>query len=483
MKRATLKKALHSYTECRSLLAKDPKAIEEVVKAFLENIEAQQDLNAFVEVYKEEAQISAQALAQQYPAKAKELQGMVVGIKDLFCYGEHHVEAASQILKGFKSHITATPVARLQEAGAILIGRQNCDEFGMGSSNENSIHGWAKNPIDKERSPGGSSGGSAAAVRAGMCHVSLGTDTGGSCLQPAAFCGVIGLRPTYARSSRWGMIAHSSSFDTPGLIFNEVADGAAALKAISGKDEKDNTSSSHPVPDYPNLCGWDATKKCKIAYFREALDNPGIQPEVKEATLNLLERLKAAGHEVKALDFPMLAYAVPTYYVLTSAEATANLARYDGVRYGFRAEGKTFEEMITKTRTLGFGDEVKRRLILGTFALSSNQHNHETIYQRAQKVRLLKRNAMQKILADHDYIISPTTPTTAFLSGKTKQNPATAYLADLYTVTPAIVGMPAISIPNGTDTKGLPIGALIMTRPFQEQKLFSLAEYLLNKWQ
>ena len=480
MKKDSFAQALRSYTQCRSLLVQQgPYVMKEIVAAFLAQIEKQGDINAFVRVYKEEVQQKAEVIAIGDPKDLGFLEGMVVGIKDLFSYVGHPLQASSKILEGFVSQITATSVERLRQAGAIIIGHQNCDEFGMGSSNENTIYGWVKNPVDKRRSAGGSSGGSAAAVRAQMCHVSLGTDTGGSIQQPAAFTGVVGLRPTYSRISRYGVIAHASSFDTVGIMANNIPDCAAALQVMAGKDEKDNTSSSCPVPAYTNLLAWDPTKRCNIAYFKEAVEHPSIQPEVKAQTLALLARLEAAGHHVACIDFPLLSYALPTYYILTSAEATANLARYDGVRYGFRAEGKDFEEMITRTRTLGFGEEVKRRLVLGALVLTSD--HYDSTYQRAQKVRSLIQAFIHKTLSSYDHIITPTTPTTAFFTGHAKQDAATEYLADLYTVTPAIAGVPAISIPNGEDQQQLPIGVQVMGRPFQEQALLAFSQYLLEE--
>jgi len=307
----------------------------------------------------------------------------------------------------------------------------------------------------------------------------LGTDTGGSVRQPAALCGLVGLKPTYSRIPRDGVVAYSSSFDTVGILSRTVEDCAMTLQVLAGEGARDNTSAKCPVPDYRKALQWKG-KQVKIAVLKDTLTHPALQPDIKQATTALLDKLKAKGHEVALLDFPLLAYALPTYYVLTTAEASANLARYDGVRYGLRAKNViSFDDMLVKTRTAGFGKEVKRRLLLGSFVLSANYY--DSYYTKAQKVRRLIRDALVKILAQYDFILCPTTPTTAFLHGSTQQDPITQYLADLYTVPASVAGLPAISIPNGESASGLPIGVQLIGGAFKEADLLAFAAYLLGE--
>ena len=473
-------KACRTYAKCRDWIMQSPERLRAVLAEFLGKIEREAELNAFVRVYEEEANARVEELVKSLQqGNVRPLTGMMVGIKDLFCYKDHPVQASSAILKGFISQISATAVERLQAAGAVILGHQNSDEFGMGSANENSIYGRVANPIDKTRTAGGSSGGSAAAVAGGQCHVALGTDTGGSVRQPAALCGLVGLKPTYSRIPRDGVVAYSSSFDTVGIFSHTVEDCATTLQVLAGAGERDNTSAKCAVPAYREALKWKG-KQVKVALLKETLTHPALQPEIKAATVALLDKLKEKGHEVAVLDFPLLAYALPTYYVLTTAEASANLARYDGVRYGPRAkDGTSFDDMLVKTRTAGFGKEVKRRLLLGSFVLSADYF--DSYYTKAQKVRRLIRDALVKILAQYEFIICPTTPTTAFSHGSTNKDPLTQYLADLYTVPASVAGLPAISIPNGTDANGLPIGVQLMGRAFKEEDLLAFAAYLLGE--
>ena len=473
-------KGCETYAQCRDWMVEAPARLQAVLTAFLDKIKKGADLNAFVRVYEEEARTRVEELVKNVQqGDVKPLTGMMVGIKDLFCYKDHLVQASSAILKGFVSQISATAVERLQAAGAVILGHQNSDEFGMGSANENSVYGRVANPIDKTRTAGGSSGGSAAAVAAGMCHTALGTDTGGSVRQPAALCGLVGLKPTYSRIPRDGVVAYSSSFDTVGIFARTVEDCATTLQVLAGAGPRDNTSAKCPVPDYRKALQWKG-KQVKLALLKDTLTHPALQPEIKAATTALLDKLKAKGHEVASLDFPLLAYALPTYYVLTTAEASANLARYDGVRYGPRAKNVTsFDDMLVKTRTAGFGKEVKRRLLLGSFVLSADYC--DSYYTKAQRVRRLIRDALVKILAQYDFIICPTTPTTAFLHGSTHKDPITQYLADLYTVPASVAGLPAISIPNGESASGLPIGVQLMGGAFKEEDLLAFAAYLLGE--
>jgi aspartyl-tRNA(Asn)/glutamyl-tRNA(Gln) amidotransferase subunit A len=432
------------------------------------------ELNAFIEIYEADA-VAAALATDELIAKGefKKLTGVVIGIKDLLCYKNHHSTGGSNILKGFKSLYTATAVQRLIDEGAIIIGRQNCDEFGMGSSNENSAYGPTRNAVNILKVTGGSSGGSAVAVQSGMCHVSIGTDTGGSVRQPAGFCNVVGMKPTYSRVSRWGLKAYASSFDTIGPIAKSVADAALITQIMAGYDENDATSSNKPVADY--YTHKNENQKYKIAYFRDAIENEGLNAEVKNATLNRLELLKQSGHEVEAVEFPLMKHFLPTYYILTTAEASSNLSRYDGVRYGYRSDNTSdLISLYKKSRAEGFGKEVKNRILLGTFVLSASYY--DAYYTKAQKVRRLIKMETDALFEKYDFLVFPTAPTTAFDLQKKSDNPIEEYLADLYTVQANVVGNPAISIPNGIDKNGMPIGFQIMGNSFEEAKLFDFAK-------
>lgn len=451
-----------------------------LVELYLANIkEKNNELNAFIEVYETEALALAKIADNEVlNGNIKPLTGVVIGIKDLLCYKNHNSTGGSKILKGFKSLFTATAVQRLIDAGAIIIGRQNCDEFGMGSANENSAYGPTKNAADHSKVTGGSSGGSAVAVQANFCHVSIGTDTGGSVRQPAGFCGVVGFKPTYSRVSRWGLKAYASSFDTIGPITKSVEDAALITEIMAGFDENDATSSKKIVPKYSNAIL--ENKKYKIAYFKDAIESSGLNNEVKLATLNQIEQLKKNGHEVTAVDFPLMKHFLPTYYILTTAEASSNLSRYDGVRYGHRAKDtKNLIELYKKSRAEGFGTEVKNRIMLGTFVLSASYY--DAYYTKAQKVRRLIKEETDKIFEQFDFLIFPTAPTTAFELNKKSDNPIEEYLADLFTVQANVVGNPAISIPNGVDSNNMPIGFQIMAGGFEEEKLFQFSSQITSK--
>jgi aspartyl-tRNA(Asn)/glutamyl-tRNA(Gln) amidotransferase subunit A len=449
-----------------------------IVDQCLQNITQGAHLNAFLRTYAEEAKQQATAIDQKHLAThLPGLAGMIVGLKDLLSYKDHPIQAASNILKDFVSQFSATAVQRLVDKHAIIIGHQNCDQFGMGSSNENSAFGPVHNALDVTRVPGGSSGGSAVAVQAHMCHVSLGTDTGGSVRQPAAFCGLVGLKPTYSRISRHGLVAYASSFDTVGVFSKTIQACAAVLEIIAGPDEFDSTVSHRPVPAYTAQLQFDG--KAKIAYLPITLEHSGLQPAIRTQTQVALDKLRQAGHQVEAVDFPFLAYALPTYYILVNAEASSNLARFDGVRYGYRStEDATLADMYCKTRTRGFGQEVQRRILTGTFVLSADYY--DAWYVKAQQVRRLIKEKLEAILTAHDFIILPTTPTTAFKIGTRIQDPLTMYLGDLYTVLASLAGVPAISIPNGTDEKDLPIGLQVIAPAFEEAKLLAFAKYLAD---
>jgi aspartyl-tRNA(Asn)/glutamyl-tRNA(Gln) amidotransferase subunit A len=450
----------------------------DLVNFYLENIKKKEHLNAFVEVYADEALVRATDIDRKIAAgSAGLLAGMVVGLKDVLSHENHHLRGGSRILDTYVAQFNATAVQRLLDQDAIIIGRNNCDEFAMGSSNENSAFGSVLNDADNERVPGGSSGGSAVAVQADMCLVSIGSDTGGSVRQPAAFCGILGLKPTYSRISRHGLIAYGSSFDCIGIFSRNLHDMALVLEVMAGADEFDSTVSQEDVPSYSKNI--DDKKTYKIACISETLHADGLQPEIKEATLKSIEKLKNEGHTVEEVHFPLLEYILPTYYILTTAEASSNLSRYDGVRYGYRSpQGKSLEDMYKNTRSEGFGEEVKRRIMLGTFVLSASYY--DAYYTKAQKARRLIRDMTKKILETHDFIVLPVTPTTAFKLGEHSADPLEMYLADLFTVQASVSGLPAISIPNGLDKEGLPIGFQVMADDFQEEKLLAFSNSIIS---
>jgi len=396
----------------------------------------------------------------------------------VICYKDHPVTAASGILKDFTSIYSATAVERLIKEEAIIIGNLNCDEFAMGSTNENSTYGKVLNALDETRVPGGSSGGSAVAVQAGLCMVSLGSDTGGSVRQPADFCGIIGLKPTYGRISRYGLIAYASSFDQIGIFGNNVKDVALLLEVMAGPDEFDSTVSLKEVPAYTRQLSSD--KKYRFAYFKEALDHPGIDPEISKAIASKIEELKSQGHIAEKVDFDLLDYIVPAYYVLTTAEASSNLSRYDGIKFGYRTANPEIEltEFYKQTRSAGFGKEVKRRIMLGTFVLSAGYY--DAYFTRAQKVRKLLTDKIQLIFRDFDFILLPTSPVTAFKTGEKMDDPIAMYLADIYTVMANLVGVPAISIPLFKHSNGMPFGLQVMANRFDEVSLLQVSNKLLQ---
>jgi aspartyl-tRNA(Asn)/glutamyl-tRNA(Gln) amidotransferase subunit A len=465
-----------TYSSLRQALDQGRISCRQIVEFYLARIEEHSGLNAFLEVYSEEALLQADAVDKKInDGEAGELAGMVVGLKDVICHKDHGLQASSKILEGFKSQFTSPAVQSLIDADAIIIGRQNCDEFAMGSSNENSAFGPVKNGLDTERVPGGSSGGSAVAVQMNLCQVSLGSDTGGSVRQPAAFCGVVGLKPTYSRISRYGLIAYASSFDTIGIISKSVEDAALVLEYLAGADGMDSTASQEKVPSYSRELSISGKKK--IGLLRSAMNSEGVQAEVKEKTLELCDYLKSEGHEIIDLEAPFLDYALPTYYILTTAEASTNLSRYDGVRYGYRSpNGDNLEDMYKNTRTEGFGEEVKRRIMLGTFVLSAKYH--DAYFTKAQRVRRRIKEFLENQLKEVDFIINPTTPETAFKLGEKTDDVLSLYLADLFTVQASVAGLPAISIPVGKDNKGMPIGVQIMGNAFNETQLLAFSNYI-----
>jgi len=466
----------HSLEEVRADLLSSETTLVALVNYYLQRIETYQHLNVFLHVYADEALKRAEAIDAKLKAgTAGKLAGMVISIKDMICYKDHPVSASSKILKGFKSIYSSTVVERILAQDAIIIGHVNCDEFAMGASNETSHYGNVLNFADSSLVPGGSSGGSAVSVQADLCLASLGTDTGGSIRQPAAFCGLVGLKPTYGRVSRYGIIAYASSFDQVGPVTKNVKDAALILEVIAGKDEFDATLSSKAVSSFSNL---QAPKKnMRIAYITETIETEGIDPEIKAAMYNRVKALQADGHTVEPVSFPYLKYAVPTYYVLTTAEASSNLSRYDGVHFGYRSPNATDLESTYKlSRSEGFGEEVKRRIMLGTFVLSAGYY--DAYYAKAQKVRRIIQEKSNEILSNYDLIILPTTPTTAFKIGEKTSDPVQMYLADIFTVQAPLAGLPAISVPETTHSNGLSIGIQVIGKRFGEQELLDFAQYL-----
>lgn len=452
----------------------------QVVEYYLGRIRSTEHLNAFIEVYAGEAIAKAKQLDELRAAgkPTGKLHGVVTGLKDVIAYKEHQLTASSGILKGFSSIYSATVVERLLAEEAIIIGNLNCDEFAMGSTNENSVYGKVLNALDESKVPGGSSGGSAVAVQAGLCMVSLGSDTGGSVRQPADFCGIIGLKPTYGRISRYGLIAYASSFDQVGIFGNNIPDVAQVLEVIAGADEFDSTVSHKEVEAYTTSFATD--KKFRFAYFEEALNHPSLDPEISTAIKALAEKLTNEGHEVKPVQFDLLDYIVPAYYVLTTAEASSNLSRFDGVKFGHRTANKEAEltEFYELTRSEGFGKEVKRRIMLGTFVLSAGYY--DAYFTRAQKVRQLLCDKTKAVFNNYDFIIMPTSPTTAFSFGEKMDDPIAMYLADIYTVMANLVGVPAISLPLFKHSNGMPFGLQVMADRFQELPLLQVSAQLMN---
>ncbi len=467
-----------SLSEIQDKLSGGELSCVQLVEHYLKNIAEKSHLNAFLEVFGDEALEHAKKVDQKIKEGTQgELAGMVVGIKDTIAYANHSLEASSKILDGYITPYSSTAVERLLSKDAIIIGRQNCDEFAMGASNETSAFGNVLNMDDNDKVPGGSSGGSAVAVQADMCLTSLGSDTGGSVRQPAAFCGVVGLKPSYSRVSRHGLIAYASSFDQIGVLSHHVDDAAKVMEVIAGSDSFDSTASLESVPAYSSKL--KSGKKYKIAFINDCLNHEGISDSVGAAVKNVLEGLKSEGHSVEGIDFPYLEYMVPTYYILTTAEASSNLARYDGVRYGYRSEtGSSLEEMYKNTRSEGFGEEVKRRIMLGTFALSSSYY--DAYYTKAQKVRRLIKEKSEAILENYDFIIMPTAPTTAFGIGENSKDPIQMYLADIFTVQASLAGLPAISVPVGRDDNGMSIGCQIVGKAFDEAGIMDLASEIIQ---
>ncbi len=469
-----------SIKDYQSQLQQQTISCTDTVQHYLQQIEKQKHLNAFVNVFAEEALEKAAALDAKRNAgePLKKLHGIVIAIKDVICFKGHMVTAASRILEGFTSVYTSTAVQKLLDEDAIIIGTCNCDEFAMGSTNENSVYGNVRNALDETKVPGGSSGGSAVAVQAGLCMVSLGSDTGGSVRQPADFCGIVGLKPTYGRISRYGLIAYASSFDQIGIFSTNIEDNALLLEVMSGQDEYDSTSIQKGAIDLSALN--QPERKYRVAYFKEALFHPSLDNEIKETIVSTLDKLKLEGHTVEAVDFDLLEYIVPAYYVLTTAEASSNLSRYDGVRFGYRTKSdvKDLTDFYCLTRSEGFGKEVQRRIMLGTFVLSTGYY--DAYFTKAQQIRRMLVDKTNRIFNEFDAIILPVSPTTAFTIGEKTDDPIAMYLADIYTVFANLTGLPAISVPLFKHSNTMPFGLQIMTAKEDELTLLQLADYMMR---
>jgi len=458
------------------------------VNNYLEKINQYKRLNAFTEVYTIEALERAALLDNQRTSGKQpgKLHGVVVALKDVICYKGHGATAASKILDGYVAVFNSTAVQKLLEADAIIIGSCNCDEFAMGSTNENSVYGNVLNAIDESKVPGGSSGGSAVAVQAGLCMVSLGSDTGGSVRQPADFCGIIGLKPTYGRISRYGLIAYASSFDQIGVFANCIADISLVLETIAGADEYDSTSLQQPVPVYNNELQNQSVnneiKKYRIAYFDEAINHPSLDKEIADGIKGLIAQLRNDGHIVEAVSFDLLDYIVPAYYVLTTAEASSNLSRFDGIRYGHVTKEKPADltEFYKLNRSEGFGKEVQRRIMLGTFVLSAGYY--DAYFSKAQQVRRVLIDKTDAIFNNYDAIILPTSPSTAFTIGEKTNDPIAMYLADIYTVFANLTGLPGISLPLFKHSNGMPFGLQVLTNKLTEVTLLQLSSFLIKQY-
>jgi aspartyl-tRNA(Asn)/glutamyl-tRNA(Gln) amidotransferase subunit A len=458
------------------LAAKDFTA-RELTEAHLAAIEAARPLNAFITETPDLALKQAdEADARRAKGEALPLDGVPVAVKDLFCTEGVLTTAASHILDGFKPPYESTVTANLRAAGAVMVGKTNLDEFAMGSANVTSYHGNVVNPWkatgdDRDRVPGGSSGGSAAAVAARCALAATGTDTGGSIRQPAAFCGLVGLKPTYGRCSRWGIVAFASSLDQAGPMTRTVRDAAIMLQHMAGHDPKDSTSSPRALPDFAAALTGDV-KGLRIGVPKEYRAD-GMSPELETLWQQGIDWLKDAGAEVREVSLPHTKYALPTYYIIAPAEASSNLARYDGVRYGLRVPGNSIQEMYENTRAEGFGAEVQRRILIGTYVLSAGYY--DAYYLKAQRVRALIARDFEQAFADVDAILTPTAPTPAFPIGERMDDPIAMYLNDIFTVPVNLAGLPGISVPAGLSTDGLPLGLQVIGRPFDEETVLRTA--------
>lgn len=447
---------------------------KEITQAHLKAMEEHRHLNAFIVETPEIALKQAEASdARRAKGEAGYLEGAPIGVKDLFCTTGVQTTAASKILEGFKPQYESTVTTKLFADGAVMLGKLNLDEFAMGSSNTTSGYGnvispWKRNDgSNADLTPGGSSGGSAAAVSARLCLAATGTDTGGSIRQPAAFCGIAGIKPTYGRCSRWGIIAFASSLDQAGSFGRTLEDASMLLKSMSGFDPKDSTSADKPVPDFAAALG-GSVKGMKVGIPKEYRPD-GLDPEISKLWDDGIAWLKAEGAEIVNVSLPHTKYGLPAYYIIAPAEASSNLARYDGVRYGLRVDGKDLNETYQKTRAKGFGDEVKRRIMVGTYVLSAGYY--DAYYIKAQKVRRLILNDFLEAYKKCDVILAPSTPSSAFAIGENEDDPIKMYLNDVFTVTVNLAGLPGLSVPAGLDSKGLPLGLQLIGRPWDEETI------------
>ncbi len=451
-------------------------SVKELIDEILLKIDSKDSqINSYISISKEKAIAQAEYIDKliQIDEPLPPLAGMPIAIKDNICTKGDVTTCASEMLKSFVAPYESTASSRLWSSGGICLGKTNLDEFAMGSSTETSVFGVTSNPWDINRVPGGSSGGSAASVAAGLCAAAIGSDTGGSIRQPASFCGVVGLKPTYGRVSRWGLVAFASSLDQIGPITNTVSDAAEILYSISGKDPLDSTCLDKPVPNYLSNLN-KSIKDLKIGIIKECFEHQGLNPEVKESVLSGVERFKTLGAEIIEVECPRFNDGIATYYVIAPSEASANLARYDGVKYGYRSnKGSNLLDMTSKSRAEGFGDEVQRRILIGTYALSAGYS--DAYYKKAQKVRTLIRKDFDNAFKKVDILLTPTCPSTAFLKGDFINDPLSMYLSDLLTVPANLAGLPAISIPCGFDKKGLPIGLQLIGNVLEEDKILNAA--------
>ncbi|MGZ3950414.1 MAG: Asp-tRNA(Asn)/Glu-tRNA(Gln) amidotransferase subunit GatA [Flavisolibacter sp.] len=447
----------------------------QAVQHYLNAIEENKHLNCFLEVFAEEALQRASEL-DNLPRSGK-LHGVVIGLKDNICYKGHKTSASSKILQNFTSLYSATAVDRLVQEGAIIIGRLNCDEFGMGSSNENSAFGPVLNPNDRSRVAGGSSGGSAASVKAGLCMASLGSDTGGSVRLPADFCGVVGYKPSYGRVSRYGLLAYGSSFDQIGVLAQSVKDIAKVLEVIAGPDEFDSTVLQSPLPPID----LHSTKKYRVAYFPQWIEHPSLDPEISARIKDQIDLLTANGHEVEPVSFDLSDFIVPTYYVLTTAEASSNLSRYDGARFGYQSAkaADNLYNFYQQNRTEGFGTEVKRRIMLGTFVLSTGYF--DAYFTKAQQVRQQLKQQTELIFKDFDFILAPNSPTVAYKIGEKHKDPVAMYMGDIFTVFANLTGVPAISLPLFKHSSNLPFGLQLLSSPQNEVPLLRFSHQMMQQ--
>ena len=470
---------MKTFDALRTELRAGTTTCEKITEGYLGAIEEGKDLHAFLEVYSDDARSQAREIdGKLRNGSAGPLAGMVVALKDLLCVRNRRTTCGSRFLQDFVAPYDATAVKKLRDADAVIIGKNNMDEFAMGSSTEHSAFGRVRLPQDPDRVPGGSSGGSSVAVKAGMATAALGTDTGGSIRQPAALTGVVGVKPTYGRVSRYGLVAFASSLDQIGPFALTVKDAATVLGVIAGCDAHDATSADVPVPDYSAALTRDV-RGLKIGLPKEYL-GPAVQPEIREAIEGKIALLQSHGAVVKEVSLPHTEYTIAAYYILATAEASSNLARFDGARYGARATGTTnIADMYAKSRTSGFGPEVKRRIMLGTYVLSAGYY--DAYYRKGQKVRRLIQDDFNIAFSDVDCLITPTTPSTAFKAGEKISDPLQMYLSDVFTTSANLAGIPGISIPVGEDAHGLPIGMQILAKHFDEATMFRVADFLENE--